>query len=146
MDEELPKKRGRPTQDQLKVNKKLNHYVDNKEFLRLLIEYKATPTPRTYEKIGVILLKITQRMILMGKYVNYDQARKNEMISTACYFMLKYGVSNFDPTKSKNPFAFMSEITKNAFHASINKEKERDRIYSSLGYIDTLEDSQEDYE
>lgn len=144
-------KRGRPKKP---VDKKDVHYVDNVEFLKLLIEYKNTRDNRVYERIGTIVLKIANRMILMGKFVNYDPARRNEMVSNACYYMLKYCIPHtkdgewlgFDPTLSNNPFAYFTETTKKAFWQHINKEKEREAVFSSLSFIDTLEDSDGDYE
>lgn len=144
-------KKGRPKKE---ANVNDAHYVNNKEFLNLLIEYKNFPSTRTYERIGAIVLKIANRMILMGKFVNYDKARQDEMISNACFYMLKYCVPHkkngewigFDVINYSNPFSYFTETTKKAFWQHINKEKEREAVFSSLSYIDTLEDSDKDYE
>jgi hypothetical protein len=140
-----------------KVNKKnSNHYVDNDEFLALLIEYKNSncSSPRVYEKLGAIILKIAQHVMMAPNFVNYDKMRQGDMISNATYYMLAYCVPHkrgeawvgFDTDKYTNPFAYFSETTKRAYWQHINQEKERDERYSSLSYIDSLEDSEADGE
>ncbi len=137
-------KKGRPRKE---VNKLDNHYVNNKEFLEQIILYKQNPDDRkNYEKIGTNVLKIANKLILMGKFASYDQARKNEMISNACFYMIKYCLKGFDPVKYNNPFSYFTETTKKAFWQHINKEKEKDAVFSRLSYIDTLEDNDSEYE
>jgi hypothetical protein len=42
--------------------------------------------------------------------------------------VIKYSLHNFDPAKSKNPFAYFTQCIKNAFKRRINMEKEQQAI------------------
>jgi hypothetical protein len=113
------------------------HYVNNQEFLQLLIEYKRTGKRKDLNKLGVIFLKIANGMMNRPNFINYSNNRKCEMISDSTYFMVKY-LAKYDVTKS-NPFAYFSQICYNAFIQSINKENKLSKDFISISFIDNLD-------
>ena len=107
------------------------HYVDNKLFLEQLIEYKkvceecknegklAPPIP---DPIGESFMKIADRLSNRPNFVNY--AFKEEMIADGIENCVQYAY-NFNPEKSKNPFAYFTQIIYYAFVRRIQKEKKQ---------------------
>ncbi len=137
---EIPIKKGRPKRNQP------SNYVSNKDLLNIIIEYKKTKDRKLYEKIGSIILMITQRFILKPSFASYDQNRKNEMISDACYYMITTALKNFDPTISTNPFSYFTESAKNGFLQHINKTKLRESRCSTINFLDQMENVHDDGE
>lgn len=109
--------------EQPKVDKKLftknKFYVDNKQFLELLIEYKKTGV--FSEDLGEIFFAIVKHLAYSRQFINYSETWKNEMISDALYNIIRYA-RGYD-LERKNPFAYFSTVTINAFIARIKKEK-----------------------
>ena len=112
--------------------KKTIHYVDNAKFLEEMIEYKRQykisksnddeELPIISEYLGAVFLKIAQRLSFRPNFINY--AFKNDMISDGIENCLHY-IHNFDPDKSKNPFAYFTQIIYYAFIRRIQKEKKQ---------------------
>ena len=107
------------------------HYVDNAKFLEAMIEYKSEydnaikkkeDLPIISEYLGSVFLKIAQRLSFRPNFINY--AFKNDMISDGIENCLHY-IHNFDPEKSKNPFAYFTQIIYYAFIRRIQKEKKQ---------------------
>ena len=107
------------------------HYVDNAVFLEAMIEYKKQyytskdndeELPIISEYLGSVFLKIAQRLSFRPNFINY--AFKNDMISDGIENCLHY-IHNFDPEKSKNPFAYFTQIIYYAFIRRIQKEKKQ---------------------
>jgi DNA-directed RNA polymerase specialized sigma24 family protein len=106
------------------------HYVDNKVLFDVLTthldsvkQYKLNPIgeqPRTPEYIGECLLKIARRLSNKPNFANYSF--RDDMISDAVENSLLY-MHNFDPAKSKNPFAYFTQIIHFAFLRRIEREK-----------------------
>lgn len=119
--------------------KKNNHYVDNEEMLRVLIEYKKNPTRKLSNMIGEMIMKISEHSIMSPSFMNYTNDRKLEMISDANYLMVKYSIKKFDPLQSNNPFAYFSQTAKNAFLLYIKNQKKKELMLSNISYIDQLE-------
>jgi len=115
------------------------HYVDNKSFYAALVAYKnkkkeaeavGLPTPKIPEDIGRCIFQIATRLASKGNFVNYSY--KDEMISDGIENCINY-MHNFDPEKSKNPFAYFTRIIYNAFILRIQKEKRQTYIkYKTL--------------
>jgi hypothetical protein len=114
-----------------KEKDKSRHYVDNKSFYAALVEYRkkrldaieaGLPIPRIPEYIGVCIFKIATKLSSKGNFVNYSY--KEEMISDGIENCLLYAY-NFDPTKSKNPFSYFTQIIYYAFLRRIQKEKKQ---------------------
>jgi hypothetical protein len=108
-----------------------NNYVDNKRLYEAIIEYKQSvleaskankPKPPISNYIGHCILMIATRLSTKPNFVNYSY--REEMISDGienciCYF------DNFDPSKTKNPFAYFTQIIYYAFLRRILKEKKQ---------------------
>ena len=131
---------------------KKDHYVDNKEFLQHMIEFKdATATarengecdPQIPDDIGKIFVKIASHLSFKSNFINY--AFREDMIADGVENCIQY-VHNFDPAKSKNPFAYFTQIIYYAFLRRIQKEKKQLYVrYKSLenSHLDNM--SEEDY-
>jgi len=118
------------------MKEKKENYVNNREFNDLLEEYFESEDPILYEKIGVIFLKIANRILCRPNFVNYPLHVKNDMVSEATFHMVKY-IRTYKP-EYENPFAFFSQTAFNAFRQILNKNtKHRDR-YISLEYIENI--------
>ena len=107
------------------------HYVDNKQFLQAMKEFKeackdaeecgeeAPPIP---DMVGAALLKIANRLSTKPNFINYTF--REEMVSDGIENCINY-IGNFDPDKSKNPFAYFTQIIYYAFLRRIQKEKKQ---------------------
>ena len=96
--------------------KSKEHYVNNKEFLAAIIEYKdnveiaklkGLKKPAVGEYIGSCFLKIAQHLSYKPNFVNY--MFKDDMIGDGIENCITY-IDNFDPNKSRNPFAYFTQI------------------------------------
>jgi len=128
---------------------KNTHYVNNKDFLRVLVEYKekckdakaagkAKPPIPNY--IGECFLKIAEGYSHRPNFINYTY--REEMVSDGIENCLMY-FENFDPAKSSNPFAYFTQIIHYAFLRRIDKEKKQLYVkYKSteqIGIMDEFE-------
>lgn len=126
------------------VEKKKQHYLDNKEFLRALIDYKTSvaiaeengkPKPRVNNYIGECFLKIATHLSYRPNFINYMY--RDDMICDGIENCIQY-VDNFDPNKSNNPFAYFTQIVYFAFLRRIAKEKRqmdiKDKLIEKSGY------------
>ena len=124
--------------------KQKQHYVDNKEFLAALIKYRekvaiaeirGLPKPRVDNYIGGCFLKIATHLSYRPNFINYMY--KDDMICDGIENCIQY-IDNFDPEKSKNPFAYFTQIVYYAFLRRIQKEKRqmeiKDKILEKSGY------------
>jgi len=126
--------------------KKKPHYVNNKEFLQAMIEWKAAvreaeandePRPQVTNYIGECFLKIANHLSYRPNFINYTY--REEMISDGIENCLQY-INNFDPDKSKNPFAYFTQIIYFAFVRRITKEKKQSEIKDKLLKTSNIED------
>jgi len=106
-----------------------DHYINNPDFLKALIEHKrlrdlaeetGTKEPRIPNYIGECFIKIADRLARKPNFASYTF--KDEMISDAIENCMMY-YRNFNPEKSKNPFAYFTQIIYYAFLRRIIKEK-----------------------
>ena len=90
---------------------KQKHYINNADFLQALIEYKTKskenkknklPPPPIPNYIGECFMKIAEGLSHKPNFINYTY--RDEMISDGIENCLMY-FDNFNPDKSKNPFA-----------------------------------------
>ena len=132
--------------------KKSEHYVNNKELLEALIVYrekvaiaeeKDLPKPRITNYLGSCFLKIATHLSYKPNFVNY--MFRDDMISDGIENCVQY-IHNFDPAKSKNPFAYFTQIIHYAFLRRIQKEKKqldiKNKIIEKTGFdeVMTVED------
>ena len=118
--------------------KRSEHYVNNKEFLEAMIEYKALvrkcqengeSPPRIPRYIGECFLKIANHLSFKPNFVNY--MFKEDMICDGIENCVRY-INNFDPEKSQNPFAYFTQIIHYAFLRRIQQEKKQLEIKSKI--------------
>ena len=115
------------------------NYVNNKEFLRLIIEYKKTQNRKVYNQLGKIFILIAENILNKPSYINYTPDRKDEMISEATLDMCRY-IFIFDEEKSKNPFAYFTRTAYNAFNRYFNKQKKFKDKFISLSFIENFDE------
>ena len=126
------------------------HYVNNKEFLAALIEYRnkvADAKERGLDKppipnyIGECFLKIANHLSFKPNFVNY--MFKDDMICDGIENCVQY-IHNFNPEKSQNPFAYFTQIIHYAFLRRIQKEKKqmeiKNKIIEKSGYSEVFVD------
>ena len=134
--------------------KKKEHYVNNKEFLAALLEYREKcrvakendqPTPRVPNYIGDCFLKIATHLSYKPNFVNY--MFKDDMICDGVENCVAY-IDRFDPDKGSNPFAYFTQVIYYAFLRRIQKEKKqleiKNKILEKSGY-DEVFSSDESY-
>lgn len=111
--------------------KKTKHYVNNADFLQALIDYKKKcdeasasdkPEPQIPNYIGECFLKIADHLSRKPNFISYSF--RDEMIADGIENCLMY-FRNFNPEKSKNPFAYFTQIIYYAFLRRIMKEKKQ---------------------
>lgn len=102
---------------------KKRHYVNNKEMLEELIEYKKTNV--ISPELGKMLLAIANNYSNKGSFINYTW--REDMVADAVLTCVKY-IHNFNPDKSKNPFAYFTTVCRNAFLNFIKKQKKHSVI------------------
>jgi len=122
----------------MKKAKQKPHYVDNKKFLEAMIEHrdkcerakeKGKKKPEVTNYIGECFLKIANHLSYRPNFINYTF--RDDMISDGIENCLQY-MDNFNPDKSKNPFAYFTQIIYYAFIRRIQKEKKQIQIKSKL--------------
>ena len=120
------------------ARKKTEYYVNNKAFLAAITEYRHLvinarendkPRPRVPNYIGECFLKIATHLSYKPNFVNY--MFREDMICDGIENCLQY-IDNFDPEKSKNPFAYFTQIIYYAFLRRIQKEKKQLEIKSKI--------------
>ena len=123
---------------------KSEHYVNNKELLSAIIDYRDRveiakkrdlPKPRISNYIGECFLKIATHLSYKPNFVNY--MFREDMISDGIENCVQY-IHNFDPNKSKNPFAYFTQIIHYAFLRRIQREKRqldiKNKIVEKTGF------------
>ena len=118
--------------------KKSEHYVNNKDFLAALEQYaidverakeKELPKPQIPRYIGECFLKIANHLSYKPNFVNY--MFKDDMICDGIENCVRY-IHNFNPDKSKNPFAYFTQIIYYAFLRRISQEKKQLEIKNKI--------------
>ena len=116
------------------AKKKSVHYVDNKAFLVAMSEWRdkckeaeeqGELNPPLTNYIGECFLKIANHLSYRPNFINYTY--RDDMISDGIENCLQY-MDNFDPAKSKNPFAYFTQIIYYAFIRRIQKEKKQQHV------------------
>ena len=114
------------------------HYVNNKEFLNALENYFAQvekaklndqPKPQIPRYIGECFLKIANHLSYKPNFVNY--MFREDMICDGIENCVQY-IENFNPEKSKNPFAYFTQIIYYAFIRRIQKEKKQQDVKAKV--------------
>ena len=130
------------------ARKRSEHYVNNKEFLYAIVAYKkdireaeaaGQPKPVIPRYIGECFLKIATHLSYKPNFVNY--MFKDDMVCDGIENCVQY-INNFNPEKSKNPFAYFTQIIHYAFLRRIQKEKKqleiKTKIIERSGYDEVM--------
>lgn len=125
-----------------------NHYIDNKQFLKEMIAHRkavrkakreGNPKPKLPDFVGKCFMMIAENLSHKPNFLSYTF--RDEMISDAIENCVMYA-DNFDPAKSKNPFAYFTQIVYYAFLRRIQREKKHLYVkYKStemIGVIDEM--------
>ena len=113
------------------AKKKSDHYIDNQRFFEEMKLWKVLVTaanksgekhPPVTSYIGECFMKIAENLSRKPNFINYPY--RDEMISDGIENCLLYAY-NFDPTKSKNPFSYFTQIIYYSFLRRIQKEKKQ---------------------
>ena len=137
----------------MKSEKKKEHYVNNKEFLAAMTEYRklcveaeesGEDKPPVSNYIGECFLKIANHLSYRPNFINYTF--RDDMISDGIENCLQY-LDNFNPEKSNNPFAYFTQIIYYAFLRRIQKEKKhlfvKFKMTEQTNLFDKTADTQE---
>ena len=126
-------------EEEVKLNPKQKpHYVDNKKFLVAMTDYRelrikaeeeGQKRPQVTNYIGECYLKIANHLSYRPNFINYTY--RDDMISDGIENCLQY-MDNFDPAKSKNPFAYFTQIIYYAFIRRIQKEKKQQQVKQKM--------------
>jgi hypothetical protein len=129
--------------------KTTKHYVNNADFLSALIDYRdkcaiakkdGKEDPQIPNYIGECFYKIADHLSRKPNFISYSF--RDEMISDGIENCLMY-FRNFDPDKSKNPFAYFTQIIYYAFLRRIMKEKKqlyvKYKATEQIGILDEFE-------
>ena len=132
-------------------SKTSEHYVNNKDFLNALENYfaevnraeeKGLDKPPIPRYVGECFLKIANHLSYKPNFVNY--MFKEDMICDGIENCVRY-IHNFNPEKSKNPFAYFTQIIYYAFLRRISLEKKqleiKNKIIERSGYSEVFDDS-----
>ena len=123
--------------EKLKAKQK-PHYVDNKKFLVAMTEWRLKydkaekakrKQPAVTNYIGECFLKIANHLSYRPNFINYTY--RDDMISDGIENCLQY-MSNFNPEKSNNPFAYFTQIIYYVFIRRIQKEKKQQDVKAKL--------------
>ena len=118
--------------------KNTEYYVNNKELLEAMTSYRERviyakehdkPKPRVSNYVGDCFLKIATHLSYKPNFVNYPF--REDMICDGIENCLQY-IDNFDPEKSKHPFAYFTQIIYYAFLRRIQKEKKQLEIKQKI--------------
>ena len=142
--------------------KKTEHYVNYKQLLESMIVYRSKvlkareiyfkkhgeypPKTGAWEGkplipnyLGECFLKIATHLSFKPNFVNY--MFREDMISDGIENCVQY-INNFDPEKSRNPFAYFTQIVHYAFLRRIQKEKKqldiKTKIIEKSGYDEVM--------
>ncbi len=125
------------------------NYINNADFCDALVKYKeecivaansGKPEPRIPNYIGECFIKLAEGLARRPNFFGYSY--KDEMIADGIENCLTY-FRNFDTEKTKNPFAYFTQILWWCFVRRIQKEKKQQYIKykatENFGILDEAE-------
>jgi DNA-directed RNA polymerase subunit RPC12/RpoP len=141
------------------------NYVDNKDFLNLILQYKKRKTKKVANQIGRIFINIATNYIRSPCFVNYSTDLKQDMLSSAIFFMWKYldGYRLYFCSSCKhkwmdeskkcpncnsqniiyrdNPLAYYTSFAFNAYLQILNEWHKQKEIFTSYTFLENLDDN-----
>lgn len=121
--------------------KRKKNYVNNSDFYDAIVEYQEVLAnihdekdyPKIPEYVATCVYSICTRIAKKSNFKNYSYI--DEMISDGLENALA-SIEKFDPQKSRNPFAYFTQIIINAFIRRIKLEQKHSYIkHASLENI-----------
>lgn len=118
----------------MKQKEKKKPYINNVHLYGVMCSYHAAtakakaeglPLPQIPDYVGHCFLLICNKLSGRGNFISYSY--RDEMVSDAIENCVA-AVDSFDPAKSKNPFAYFTQIAWYAFIRRIAKEKKQTYI------------------
>ena len=104
-----------------------------------IAKLKGLDKPRVNNYIGGCFLKIATHLSYKPNFINYMY--KDDMICDGIENCIQY-IDNFNPEKSRNPFAYFTQIVYFAFLRRIAKEKRqmdiKEKIIERSGYDEVM--------
>ncbi len=132
-----------------KKKKVSRNYINNADFCDALVKYKeecavacvaGKQKPRIPDYIGECFIKLAEGLARRPNFFGYSY--KDEMIADGIENCLMY-FENFNPEKTKNPFAYFTQILWWCFVRRIQKEKKQQYIKykatENFGILDEAE-------
>jgi len=121
---------------------KKRHYVNNADFYRALVDYRASlavdKNTRIPDYIGDCFTEISKRLSTKPNFIAYSY--REDMIGDAIENCVM-SVMGFDPAKGENPFAYFTQIAWNAMIRRINKEKKQTYLkYKNMQHMHLTSD------
>jgi len=124
-------------QDYIEKIAENNHYVNNKEILAIMKEYRVaylktkeeTERPPMPPRVADAIVQIATKMSRMHNFIGYSY--RPDMISDAI-LQLTAKFHLFDPEKSDNFFGYASQLCWNAFIGRIKVEQKQTSIRARL--------------
>ncbi len=133
---------------------KRKHYVDNEAFFKEIKKWKQRvldnremddPDPPSTEYMGECLMRISEFLVMRPNFINYTF--RDDLVSDGIENCLLYA-HNFNPEKSKNPFAYFTQIIYQSYVRRIVKERKLMHIkylfVERSGILDELNPNSED--
>lgn len=124
-----------------------NHYVNNEDFLQAMIDFRETceiaknegrPRPVIPEYIAKCIMMIAEKLSRKPNFYSYTF--REDMVGDAIKNCILY-IDNFDPSISRNPFAYFTQIIYYAFIQRIQKERKQLYVkYKSTEMLSVLGD------
>ena len=117
-----------------------NHYVLNKPLYEALVAWQKEvkknqrhklPKPPVPDYVAECMMKMANRLSQKAGFVNYTY--REDMVGDALESCLRY-IHNFNPSKSTNAFAYITQIIHNAFIRRIQKEQKQ--LYVKMRIVD----------
>lgn len=112
----------------MKQRRKRN-YINNRQLFDVISQYKTDliehPDKRIPDYIGEAIMLIANRLASKSNFCGYSF--KEEMIGDGIENCIMY-IKNFNPEKSNNPFAYITQIIKFSFIRRIQKEKKQQYV------------------
>jgi hypothetical protein len=154
LEEEIPKiiediLEEKPIVAKIKRKKVTREYINNADFCAALEKYKedcalakaeGRVKPRIPNYIGECFVKLSEGLARRPNFFGYSY--KDEMIADGIENCLMY-FENFDSAKTKNPFAYFTQILWWCFVRRIQKEKKQQYIKykatENFGILDEAE-------
>jgi len=107
----------------IQIRKKGEYYVTNKDLFDEIVKFKKEG--KMSELLGKQLLTISTHYSSKSNFSGYTW--KQDMISESVFTCVKY-LKNFNPEKSTNAFAYVTQIIKNSFKLYITDQKKHSKI------------------